>query len=48
MVQIDCPWCDTTLSVDPAAVTADEGSCPECLTSWCYEDEADYELALAA
>ena len=47
MVDIDCPWCETTLRVDPT-VTADEGSCPECLTSWSYEDEAEYELALAA
>lgn len=47
MVEIDCPWCEQTLRVDPA-LSQDEGSCPECLTSWSYEDETEYELALAA
>jgi hypothetical protein len=47
MVEIDCPWCETTLRADPA-VTADEGSCPECLTTWSYENESEYELSLAA
>jgi hypothetical protein len=40
-----CPWCETALEL--AMDEAAEQQCPECLTTWCFED-ADVELALAA
>ena len=49
MVEQSCPWCEATLRVDVAAIAAeDEQTCPECLTKWMLEDQAEYELALAA
>ena len=46
MTSITCPWCELELVL---AVTDDEQTCPECLTTWSYEsDEAQGELALAA
>jgi hypothetical protein len=40
-----CPWCETDLEI--AADAMDEQQCPECLTSWRYEDD-DISLAIAA
>jgi hypothetical protein len=40
-----CPWCETSL--DSCAEGSDEQQCPECLTTWVYED-AEVELPLAA
>jgi predicted Zn finger-like uncharacterized protein len=49
MVEQSCPWCEATLRVDAANIVADdEGTCPECLTTWMLEDEPAVELALAA
>jgi len=49
MVEQSCPWCEATLRVDAANFVADdEGTCPECLTTWMLEDEPAVELALAA
>jgi predicted Zn finger-like uncharacterized protein len=49
MVEQSCPWCEATLRVDPASLATDDAqTCPECLTTWMLEDEAEYELALAA
>ena len=44
MFEMDCPWCEATLAVDG---NAEAGQCPECLTSWVYEDDVD-ALPLAA
>ncbi len=49
MVQQACPWCEAALTVELRVVTDEEiGNCPECLTTWTYEDESVYELARAA
>jgi len=41
-----CPWCEAELVL---RVVGDEQSCPECGTTWSYEDERDVdELLLAA
>jgi hypothetical protein len=41
-----CPWCEADLVL---RVVADEQSCPECGTTWSYEeDEEAQDLALAA
>ena len=49
MVQGTCPWCEATLLVELRVVTDDDSqTCPECLTTWTFEDEPVYELALAA
>lgn len=45
MNDIACPWCESKL--DGCGEGADEQQCPECLTTWCYE-EAEFELPLAA
>ena len=45
MVELICPWCEGDLFV--AVQARDEEQCPECLTTWRYEEE-DVELALAA
>lgn len=47
MTGITCPWCELEFAL---AVTNDEQTCPECLTTWSYEaeGEAEVELALAA
>jgi hypothetical protein len=45
MNDIACPWCEIRL--EGANEAADEQQCPECLTTWCYE-EAEFELPLAA
>jgi ribosomal protein L37AE/L43A len=42
---ITCPWCEAELVL---RVATDEQSCPECGTTWSYEDEDVEELALAA
>ena len=43
---MNCPWCEVPLEL--AVEQADEQQCPECLTSWCYEDAYESELALVA
>jgi Zn-finger nucleic acid-binding protein len=46
MNDMSCPWCEV-----PLELTVDqneEQQCPECLTSWRYEDRYEAELALAA
>ncbi|HUP83339.1 MAG TPA: hypothetical protein VM284_04020 [Candidatus Limnocylindria bacterium] len=49
MVEQNCPWCEAPLRVELHVVTDDEaGACPECLTTWTYENDPVYELALAA
>jgi hypothetical protein len=42
---VSCPWCEAELELQVAA--ADEQNCPECHTTWRY-DEEPVELALAA
>ena len=41
--ELMCPWCESPLelAVEPVA----EQQCPDCLTSWRYEEE---EVSLAA
>ena len=39
-----CPWCEAELVL---RVVTDEDTCPECGTTWSYED-AEVDLALAA
>ena len=46
MVHMSCPWCEVEIAVGVPA-NEDEGQCPECLTTWAYEDDR-VELALAA
>ena len=42
---LSCPWCET----DPILrIVADEQTCPECGTTWMYEDEPGIDLPLAA
>lgn len=45
MNDIACPWCEIRL--DSFNEAADEQQCPECLTTWSYE-EAEVEMPLAA
>ena len=48
MVHMTCPWCEVELPFGDAAV---EQTCPECRTTWSYEDETNQsviEYALAA
>lgn len=45
MSDLNCPWCDGDMGA--AAIEVREQTCPECMTTWCYEDEP-VELALAA
>jgi hypothetical protein len=40
-----CPWCEASVELAPEEAT--EQQCPECLTTWCYED-TNVELPLAA
>ena len=40
-----CPWCEADLVLRR---TADEQTCPECGTTWSYEEEREEEFALAA
>jgi hypothetical protein len=42
---LTCPWCEVALEL-PAEV-ASEQQCPECLTTWSYEED-EIPLALAA
>jgi Zn-finger nucleic acid-binding protein len=46
VVQASCPWCEVELPASYADA-ANEQTCPECRTTWLYEDEP-VELALAA
>ena len=39
-----CPWCEAEVVLETAAL---EQSCPDCQTTWRYEDEP-VELPLAA
>lgn len=45
MNDVTCPWCETDLVL---RVVGDEQTCPECGTTWSYEDDEAGELALAA
>ena len=47
MVEINCPWCESALRVEAHLEEASH-TCPECLTTWLYESEAELELGLAA
>lgn len=47
MADIECPWCETKLSL-PEELQAEEQSCTECLTRWRYEATPETELLLAA
>ncbi len=40
-----CPWCEAAIEL--AADDTVEQQCPECMTTWCYE-ESEFELPLAA
>jgi len=44
MVDIKCPWCEAELLAAVDA-QAEEQTCPECLTSWSYEERTDVALA---
>jgi Zn-finger nucleic acid-binding protein len=44
MAETSCPWCEAELLVGPD-VEAEEQTCPECLTSWSYEERTDVALA---
>ena len=46
MIEGLCPWCEASLDVAPEGVT--EEQCPECLTTWSYEDAPAEALPLAA
>jgi hypothetical protein len=46
MSETQCPWCELPLEL--AVDQSSEQQCPECLTTWRYEDEYEAELALAA
>ena len=42
-----CPWCEAPVDIAPETVT--EQQCPECLTTWTYDDASvDAALPLAA
>ena len=45
MSDMACPWCEARL--EGSSDGSDEQQCPECLTTWCYED-ADVDLLIAA
>ena len=45
MVEVSCPWCESDVLV--GVQQWQDGQCPECLTTWTYEDD-EVELALAA
>jgi predicted RNA-binding Zn-ribbon protein involved in translation (DUF1610 family) len=45
MNEMSCPWCEADIVL---RVVADEQSCPECGTTWTYEDEPAVMLPLAA
>ena len=47
MVVIECLWCESEVRIEPRQMN-DEISCPECRSSWVFEDESESELALAA
>jgi hypothetical protein len=47
MVDVSCPWCEATLSVEFDAQPEGQ-TCPECLTSWAYEATDPAEVPLAA
>jgi hypothetical protein len=46
MNDMTCPWCEVALELTVDQI--DEQQCPDCLTSWRYEDEPVIELLLAA
>ena len=47
VVQIECPWCEGDLLVDPVAL-ASLLTCPECMVGWDVTGAPDAELAQAA
>ena len=46
MNDMACPWCEVTLELQ--VDSDDDQQCPECLTSWRFEDDYVSEFALAA
>jgi len=40
-----CPWCEAELVL---RVVGEEQSCPECGTTWSYEDETEVDAHLLA
>ena len=47
MVVFECLWCEAEVHIEPHPAN-DEITCPECRSSWVFEDESESELALAA
>ena len=47
MVEMTCLWCEAALRVEFSQVD-DEQTCPECLSSWSYEDAPEVAWAVAA
>jgi hypothetical protein len=45
MNDCQCPWCEAPIDLAPEVAVQQQ--CPECLTTWTFED-AEVELALAA
>jgi hypothetical protein len=49
MAQQTCPWCEASIKVELRVVTDDDAqTCPECLTTWSFDEEPQVELGLAA
>ena len=46
MNDMTCPWCEVALELSMEG--NEDQQCPECMTSWRYEDEPVSELAQAA
>jgi phage FluMu protein Com len=47
MIEIRCPWCEEPVLVELSESV--QQSCPECLTSWSFEETAAEEpIAMAA
>lgn len=47
MVELICIWCEASLRVE-AQAQAGQQTCPECLSTWLYEEADGEELAVAA
>jgi hypothetical protein len=48
MVTLECPWCESTMTVEPDSVDAPEVVCPDCNSAWLMGDPPAAELQLAA
>ncbi len=46
MSDIGCPWCDLELPFE--TLVAESATCPECHTTWRYEEDDEVELPIAA